>query len=77
MSEALNRAKRKYRKNNWDFTMTVTPEERDFFDHVAEIGSYKDGVLVFGKVSRAEMIRSAIRLKMDMDNRRVVIHEKQ
>ena len=77
MSEALNRAKRKYRKNNWDFTMTVTPEERDFFDHVAEIGSYKDGVLVFGEVSRAEMIRSAIRLKMDMDNRRVVIHEKQ
>lgn len=77
MSEALNRAKRKYRKNNWDFTMTVTPEERDFFDHVAEIGSYKDGALVFGKVSRAEMIRSAIRLKMDMDNRRVVIHEKQ
>lgn len=72
-SEAQIRAQREFRKRNWDFTLTVTQERFDRIDELARKGHYEDGKILREYSNKAEVIRSAIQLKLDVDNGKVNI----
>jgi Arc/MetJ-type ribon-helix-helix transcriptional regulator len=72
-SEAQIRAQREFRRRNWDFTLTVTQEQFDRIDELARKGHYKDGKILREYSNKAEVIRSAIQLKLDVDNGKVNI----
>lgn len=70
-SEAQIRAQREFRKRHWDFTLTVTQEQFDRIENLSRTAHYCNGRIEREITSKAEVIRSAIKLKLDVDNGKV------